>query len=139
MEKNKSRIWIGTLILLTVIVTVIYLLLSSSSKKHANQLSYVETVPITLNNYQPLYNAMLAEQYNGVYYDLSTFIQTKIDPKISSATLSQLSVSSDGTITFTISIDKPKVSFVESVDRHQWDKLIINISKYKYSKTVNIY
>jgi len=100
-----------------------------------------ENGPIALRNFEPLYHVLLPEQFNAVYYDLSLFLQDKVDPSIHEASLGHLNDARDGTLSFMVTAlsGHQLVSFEEIINRRIWDKVAINIPKYHYQKTIKVY
>jgi|SRR5579862_6476558 len=140
MDNNRKRKIVFWLVSAFVVIVVGLGIWSIGHKRPSTARADTEAAPITLQNFQPLYNLLLPEQYNAVYYDLSLFLQKQVSPGVESAVLSNLVNAPNGTLTFTITVKQPSQTFfTESVNRETWDTITISIPKYNYTKTIKVY
>jgi hypothetical protein len=95
---------------------------------------------VIIDNTTGLSNILLPEQYQALSNALAVYIQTKVDPGIDHATIAgQPSIAQDGSVTFTIKTDKPSRLVQVSVDRSNFDHLIMNIPSDNYSQIVPVF
>jgi hypothetical protein len=138
----RRIIYITTALIVLSGISIFYSQQHSHNKSKSSTSAKHDPGPVHLANSASLSNILLKEQYNAVYYTLSSFIQSKISPDVSKAAISDdgVSIASDGTVLFSINVDSPKkLSFKVEVDRSVFDRVTVNVPAYKYSQTTKIY
>jgi hypothetical protein len=91
---------------------------------------------VEFSNTDKLNSLLLKEQYQAVTSELSYFLQTKINPNISHATIDNTKLNNDGSIEFSVKTEQPAKTILVSVERPSFDVLTIDIPESNYKKTV---
>jgi hypothetical protein len=95
---------------------------------------------VIIDNTDRLSEILLPEQYQALSNALAVYIQVNVDPKIVHATIvGQPSVAANASVSFTLKTDKPSVSLDVSVDRSNFDKLIMTIPAKSYSQVIPVF
>jgi len=140
MRNSQRKLIIISVMLALAAILLVGLIAAFHHTAPQKSQNNVEEGPLPIKNTGALSDLLLPKQYNAVYFDLSQFIQQKVNPRAQEATVSNVKVQPDGNITFSIAVDSlQKDAFTVFLDRSAFDKITISVTKYSYTKTIQVY
>lgn len=94
---------------------------------------------VAFANTGPLNNYLLSSQFEDLIQVLSNYVLTYINPAISSATVSDTSLASDGSISFNVTTTQHKQSFSAKVIRLGDGQFTLQVLGANFTDTVDPY
>jgi len=123
-----------------VILLVLFITHSNSPKHLSDAPEASGPGTVIIDNTDKLSDILLPEQYQALSNALAAYIQTKVNFKIDHATvIGQPNVANNGNVNFTIKTDRPVTTFEVSVDRSNFDSLIMTIPANSYSQVIPVF
>lgn len=136
----KSQKWLWVIIILVLLVGLLFSFAAILNNQNNNKVTKtVESSPLTISDPTNLPNVLLNKQYDAIYFELSSFIQQRVDSNAKTAEISNETVQDNGNVTFTVKVDSHQTSFGVSLDRSNFNQLGVSIPQYNYQKTLSVY
>ena len=141
---NRRRLWliIGAFLVVVLFVAVLIHFNSGSGKQAVIGNTERENGgprTVVFSNTGALNADLLSEQYSALIHQLSFFVLNHVSARVRTASVNNTVLTSDGSISFTVTTDQPKDTFSSKVTRQNDGSFTLQIPQASYSITLNPY